>query len=111
MNIFLSSYILGEVRTYAVTLKLRKCRFAQREVVYVSYLIGNGRHRPDPKKIKAVAESDRPLIKRQLEQRLGLLSYYRSYVPYYATIAKPLTALTGKREPSLLKWGKGTTGL
>ena len=57
-------------------------------------------------KIKAVAESDRLLIKRQLEQRLGLLSYYRSYVPDYAALAKPLTALTGKREPSLLKWGE-----
>jgi len=72
----------------------------------VGHLIGSGRHRPDPEKIKAVAEMERPLTKRQLKQWLRLLSYYRSYVPDYAAIAKPLTALTGKRELSLLKWGE-----
>jgi len=69
----------------------------------VGHLIGNEQHRPDPEKIKAVAEMERPLTKRQLKQRLGLLSYYRSYVPDYAALAKPLTTLTGKRELSLLK--------
>jgi len=97
---------LSEIRASALTLNLKKCRFAQQEVVYVGHLIGGGRHCPDPDKIKAVAEMQRPVTKRQLKQRLGLLSYYRDYVPNYAAIAKPLTALTGKREPSVLNWGE-----
>jgi len=80
---------LGEIRTSALTLKLKKCRFAPLEVVYMGHLIGSGRHRPDSQKIKAVAEMEKPLTKRQLKQRLGLLSYYRSYVPDYAALAKP----------------------
>jgi len=72
----------------------------------VGHLIGSGRHRPDPEKIKAVAEMEKSLTKRQLKQRLGLLFYYRSYVPDYAALAKPLTALTGKHEPLLFKWGE-----
>ena len=97
---------LCEIRASALTLNLKKCHFAQREVVYVGHLIGGGRHRPDPNKIKVVVEMQRPITKRQLKQRLGLLSYYRDYVPNYAAIAKPLTALTGKREPSVLNWGE-----
>ena len=68
---------LCEIRASALTLNLKKCRFAQQEVVYVGHLIGGGRHRPDPNKIKVVAEMQRPITKRQLKQRLGLLSYYR----------------------------------
>ena len=106
-HLFYLRLFFGEIRTSALTLKLKKCRFAQREVIYVGHLIGSGRHRPDPEKIKAVAQMEKSLSKRQLKQRLGFLSYYRSYVPDYAALARPLTALTGKREPSLLKWGKG----
>jgi len=85
MNIFFYLRLfLGEIRISALTLKLKKCRYAQRKVVYVGHLIGSGRHRFDPEKIKAVAEMERPLTKRQLKQRLGLLSYYRSYVSDYA---------------------------
>ena len=34
----------------------------------------------------------------------GLFSYYRTYVPDFAAIAKPLTDLTGSRQPSALIW-------
>jgi len=76
---------LCEIRASALTLNLKKCRFAQQEVVYVGHLIGGGRHRPDPDKIKVVDEMQRPVTKRQLKQRLGLLLYYRAYVPNYAS--------------------------
>ena len=36
---------------------------------------------------------------------LGLFSYYRTYVPDFAAIAKPLTDLTAKRQPFMLQWG------
>ena len=70
-HLFYLRTFLGKIRTSALTFKLTKCRFAQREMVYVGHLIGSGRHRPDPEKIKAVAKTERPLTKRQLKQRLG----------------------------------------
>ena len=58
---------LCEIRTAALTLNLKKCRFAQREVVYVGHLIGCRQHRPDPDKVKVVAVIQRPITKWQLK--------------------------------------------
>lgn len=55
--------------------------------------------------MRAVAELKPLFTKKQLRQILGLFSYYRSYVPGFAAIAKPLTDLTGGRQPTILQWG------
>jgi len=96
---------LTVVRASGLTLNLKKCSFAKQEVKYLGHIIGCGLHRPDPERLKAVAEMKPPTTKKQLRQVLGLLSYYRSYVKNFAEIAKPLTDLTGGKKPTALKWG------
>ena len=39
---------------------------------------------------------------KEIRQFLGLASYYRNYIPNFATIAEPLIALTRKR--STIQW-------
>jgi len=94
----------GVIRESGLKLNFRKCSFARSEVKYLGHLIGCGRHRPDPERTKAVTELKPPTTKKQLRQVLGLFSYYRTYVPDFAAIAKPLTDLTGSRQPSALIW-------
>ena len=96
---------LSVIQASGLKLNFRKCSFAKSEVKYLGHVIGCGKHRPDPEKMKAVTELKAPSTKKQLKQVLGLLSYYRSYVPGFAAVAKPLTDLTKGRQPSLLQWG------
>ena len=42
--------------------------------------------------------------KRDVRAFLGIAGYYRNYTPQYATIATPLTDLTWKSEPNIVKW-------
>jgi len=102
---------LGHLRSYLTVIRqsgfklnLKKCKFAQEEIVYVGHLIGNGQHRPDPAKLEAVARMEAPTNRRQLRRVLGLLSYYRSYVKRYAEIAKPLTDLTSAKKAEQWRW-------
>ena len=72
-------------------LSLEKCKFAQTTTKFVGYLVGNGQIRPDPAKIEAVMRLKLPETHTQLRSTLGVMNYYRSHVPGYAMIAKPLT--------------------
>ena len=53
----------------------------------------------DPDKISAMQQMVAPIDKKQVRQVLGFFSYFREYIPHFADIAEPLTALTKKGKP------------
>ena len=58
-----------------------------------------------PDKQQTIVNWKEPLkTAKQIRQFLGLASYYRNYVPYFATIAEPLIALTRKRATIQWTW-------
>ncbi|XP_050484052.1 uncharacterized protein LOC126870410 [Bombus huntii] len=58
--------------------------------------IGEDGIKPDPKKIKAVSKFPRPKKANTIKQFLGLVGYYRRFIPNFSEIAKPLTQLLKK---------------
>ena len=66
-------------------------------VTYLGHKITEKGVLPDPQKILAVREFPRPKTPKHIKQFLGLAGYYRRFVPHFANIAKPLTALLKKR--------------
>jgi hypothetical protein len=52
----------------------------------------------DPHKVKAITDWPTPTTKRELQQFLGFVNFYRRFVKGFAKIAKPLTKLTGKTD-------------
>ncbi|KAK4311269.1 hypothetical protein Pmani_017203 [Petrolisthes manimaculis] len=55
-------------------------------------------------KVKKITDAPRPLTKKALRSFLGLSSYYRKFIPHYATIASPLTDMVKKNKPNQLQW-------
>ena len=72
---------------------------------FCGQLIGSGKRRADPEKIAAVRGMKVPETKTQVRQILGFFSWFRDYIPDFATHAKPLTDLTAKRVPSKIPSG------
>jgi len=50
----------------------------------------------DPKKVQAVKEWAVPCDLPELRAFLGLVGYYRQYIPGFAGVAQPLNRLTAK---------------
>jgi len=92
-------------RLRAANLKLQpdKCEFLRKEITYLGHIIGEDGVKPDPKKLEAVRNFTRPTNPKQIKQFLGLVGYYRRFIPGFAKIARPLTQLLKKDAP--FAWG------
>ena len=61
-------------------------------------------NRPNPEEVKTVMEYPEPKNKKAVQAFLGLVGYYRRFIPNFATIAVPLTNLTRKSHPKQVTW-------
>ena len=71
-------------------LKPKKCRFAEREVCYLGYRVSEYGLSTDPEKTETVKEFPRPEDVKSLRSFLGLVSYYRRFIPCFSKTAGPL---------------------
>ena len=98
--------VFGQLKGAHLNLKPRKYRFCVREVNFLGHIVSADGVRTDPIKTEKVSTWPQPTSRRELQQFLGLASYYRRFVHNFAAVAKPLYQLTEKT-PSL----NGITGL
>jgi hypothetical protein len=73
-----------------------KCKFAQKEVVFLGHRITNGKMFALHDKVKTMLEYTKPATLTELRAFLGLMSYYRRYIQNFSFIAAPLAELTGQ---------------
>ena len=82
-------------------LKLKPQKRVQR-VNFLGHVVSADGMQTDPQKTELVSSWPTPASKWEVQQFLGLASYYRRFVRDFATIAKPLYQLTEKT--TKFKW-------
>lgn len=88
--------VLERLQDAGLTLQKSKCVFFQNQVEYLGYTIDkNGLHK-SPQKVKAIVEAPVPTNVAKLQSFLGLVNYYRNFVPNASTILVPLYKLLQK---------------
>lgn len=88
--------VFSRLREANLSIQLEKCQFASNEVDYLGHKISDQGVKPDPRKIQAVKDYPQPSNAKDIRAYLGLIGYYRKFIPHFAEIAKPLTQLTKK---------------
>jgi len=94
--------LMARLRDANLKLQPDKCEFLRKEVAYLGHIISEKGVKPDPNKIKAVTNFPVPRNPKNIKQFLGLVGYYRRFIPQFSKIAKPLTDLLKKDRP--FKW-------
>ena len=79
--------VFSRMRKYAIMIKGSKVRLGLKELPFLGQIINKHGYRPDPMKIKAVADLQPPTNVQQLRRVLRLFAYYRKYIPKFAEIA------------------------
>jgi len=75
-----------------------KCTFEANEIEYLGLIVSQNQVWMDPVKVEAVREWPAPKNKKEVQQFLGFVNFYRRFIEGYSRIAKPLTELTGNSE-------------
>ena len=88
------STILQKLREAGLRLKPSKCSFCQESVSYLGHIVSREGVSTDPEKTAKVTRWPTPTSVQEVQQFLGLASYYRRFVRNFAEIAKPLHRLT-----------------
>ncbi|XP_039764273.1 uncharacterized protein K02A2.6-like [Pararge aegeria] len=89
--------VLERLRQAGLTVKLNKCKFLQKNVNYLGFVIDKEGLHPDSEKLKAIHEIPTPKDVTQLKSFLGLINYYGRFIPNLSTILYPLHALLKRK--------------
>ncbi|GFU22295.1 retrovirus-related Pol polyprotein from transposon 17.6 [Trichonephila clavipes] len=73
---------------------------------FLGHVVGSGQHSPDPGKVESIKNISVPTTKKEIRSFLGLTSYYREYIPNFASLVLPLTELTKNRVPNIIPWNE-----
>lgn len=87
-----------------LTARPSKCEVGNHHVEYLGHKVGQGVSQPLHDKVTAIREIKVPTTKKEVRSFLGMVGYYRDYIPLFSVIAAPLTDLTKKNAPNKIDW-------
>ena len=91
------------LRRFGLVVNASKCVFGVREIDFLGHHVSAQGVRPLPAKVEAVRRFERPRSVKALQRFLGLVNFYRRFLPNIAATMRPLTdALAGA--PRQLTW-------
>lgn len=92
--------VFRRLQSHGIRMKRNKCLFMQESVEYLGHRLDADGIRATPEKVAAIMRAPMPKNVQQLRSFLGLLNYYRKFLPNLATIVQPLNDLLQKNR----KW-------
>ena len=94
--------VLHRLEQAGLKLKPSKCQILQSEVVFLGHVVSQLGIHPNPMLVESVKLWRAPNSRRGVQQFLGLVNYYRCFIPSFIDIAAPLTELT--RKDGVFSW-------
>ena len=82
------------LRSADLKLKEVNCNFLKKHSQYLGHIISGEGIAPTPEKLESIQKMLPPRNPREVKQCLGLIGYYRKFIPQFSDLARPLNALT-----------------
>ena len=96
---------LRECHLCSLCARPSKCKIAMETVDFVGHSVGRDKIEPRLALVKSIKEFPRPETKRQIRSFLGLVGYYRKFIPNFSQRAATLTDLTRGKGPTRILSG------
>ena len=87
------SKVLQRLAEKGLTLNLNKCIFSKENLNFFGYLFSSQGVKPNPQKVAEIEKTPGPENIKALRSFLGLMNYFKRFIPKYSTITHPLRNL------------------
>ncbi|XP_060897677.1 retrovirus-related Pol polyprotein from transposon 17.6 [Labrus mixtus] len=77
---------------------LSKLQFVKQEVTFLGHILTPQGKSLSPSRVKAVAETPKPMTKKQVLSFLGMCSYCQHFIPNFSEMERPLRDIVHKRD-------------
>ena len=91
--------LFQRLRETDLKLKDSKYNYFKAHVQYLEHLVSGKGIKPLPEKLESIKKMPAPTTPKEIKQFLGLVGYYRKFIPRFADIARPMTNLTKQDVP------------
>ena len=85
--------VLKRLKEHGLRVNCEKCEFFQEKITYCGHVVDQDGLHKTQEKVDGVVHAQRPENVRQVRSFLGLLNYYRKFLPNLATVLHPLNQL------------------
>ena len=104
MQISCLRQLFERLRAAQLTARPSKCVVAMGRIAFLGHIVGDGILKPSPEKVEGIRKCKRPCTKKQVRSFLGLVGYYRKFIPNFSAISAPLSDLTKNGQPNKIRW-------
>ena len=94
--------VLDRLQTAGLRLNKDKCKWCLEEVTYLGFRVSAEGIKPTDEKLTAIRDAPTPKNKTELQSYLGLLNFYRMFLPSASSFLEPLNFLLRSENP--WKW-------
>jgi hypothetical protein len=88
--------------------KIYKCEFGKNSLVYLGYIVGNGKIKIDPSKVEVIVNWPKPTTTTEVRSFLGVVQYWRKFIANLSFISTPLYLLTSVKHVIISMGRKAT---
>ena len=96
--------LLSTLREHGLTVNPSKLVIGQTSIQFLGHSVSNGTLAPVASQVSKVLDLKAPSTKKQVRSLMGLISYYRAFIPEFSAITSPLTDLLRKGSPEKVVW-------
>lgn len=96
--------VFSRLRKVNLKLNPAKCKFLQKETLYLGHLVSENGISPDPLKTRVLENYPRPQNSDEIKRFVAFANYYRKFIPNFAEKACPLNKLCSKN--ATFNWNK-----
>ena len=82
--------IFTRLQNFGLKMKCEKCSFFKKHIQYLGHLVSEGGFEPLPEKLESIRKMPAPRTAKEVKQFLGLIGYYRKFVPRFVDIFKTI---------------------
>ena len=98
--------LMNRLQQANLTARSTKCVFGAKSVEFLGNQVGFDWITVNNDNLEKIKMAQRPTTKKEVRSFLGLVNYYRAYIPLFAAISAPLSDLTQKGQSNKVQWGE-----